>query len=132
MNKVIMIGRTTKDVELRYTQTGKPVASFSIAVDKRNRNDGADFFDCVAWNATAEAMDKYVPKGSKISIVGRLANRNYKNRDGVTVYKNEIIADEVEFIDTRGKATPSAPTDPAPESSPENRFDELEDGELPF
>lgn len=124
-----MIGRTTKDVELRYTQTGKPVASFSIAVDKRNRNDGADFFDCVAWNATAEAMDKYVPKGSKISIVGRLANLNYKNRDGVTVYKTEIVAEDVQFLDTLRKTTPGdPPANPAP-----GQFTETDDdGELPF
>lgn len=124
MNKVILIGRTTKDVELRLTAMGKPVASFTIAVDKRNRNDGAEFFDCVAWNATAEAMDKYVHKGSEIAICGRLTNRNFTNRDGVKVYKTEVVADEVKFISTRNR-----------DQAPAGDFSELDtgdNGELPF
>ena len=125
MNKIFLIGRTTKDVELRVTQTGKPVASFSLAVDRRTKQDGADFFDCVAWNGTAEAMDKYVRKGSKIAVTGRLQTRNYKNRDGVTIYKTEVVAEEVDFLDTRSAA----------EATPEPRpaeFAETDEEGLPF
>lgn len=127
MNKVFLIGRLTKDVELRVTQTGKPVASFSIAVDKRNRNDGADFFECVAWNGTAEAMERYVHKGSKVSIVGRLQTRNFTNRDGVKVYVTEVVAEEVEFLDPRKAAEPTQQ-----QPSPEKFVETDEEKGLPF
>ena len=125
MNKVLLIGRTTKDIDLRYTQSQKPVASFSLAVDRRGRDGGVDFFDCVAWNGTAEAMSNYVPKGSKIAVFGRLQTRSYENRDGINVRVVEVVAEDVEFIDTRrnGEATRSADPRPAQYVHPDD--DEL-------
>lgn len=105
MNKVVLIGRTTKEVDLRRTESGKAVASFTIAVDNRFvLKDGkptTDFFNCVAWNNIAENMGKFVGKGSLIGVEGRLQTRNYDDKDGKKVYVTEVIADNVEFLQTK-------------------------------
>ena len=105
MNKVILMGRLTKDPELRYTsQNNTPVATFSIAVDKRVRageERQADFFNVVAWNKTGEFVDKYFSKGRRILIVGRIQNRTWDDAEGKRHYITEIVADEVEFGDSK-------------------------------
>ena len=100
MNKVILLGRLTKDVELRTTQNGKSVTTFSIAVQRRFAQEGqpqADFINCVAWRQQAEFISKYFSKGSMISIVGNIQNRSWDGQDGKKQYTTEIIVDEVYF-----------------------------------
>ena len=93
MNKCVIVGRLTKDVELRHTQNETAVASFTLAV---NRKDKADFINCVAWNKQAEFISKYFNKGSQICLVGRLQTRDYE-KDGKKVFITEVITEEVYF-----------------------------------
>lgn len=103
MNLVIMMGRATKDPESRNAgQT--TVSNFSLAVDRKYKKDGepdADFFDCTAFGKTAEAISKYVKKGTKILVHGRLQNDNYKDKEGKMVYRNRIILDNFEFAERK-------------------------------
>ncbi|MGB4985265.1 MAG: single-stranded DNA-binding protein [Erysipelotrichaceae bacterium] len=99
MNKVILLGRLTRDIELRKTPNQATVGNFSIAVNKRmaNGENGADFINCVVWNKTAEIMSQYLAKGSQVAIVGRLSTRNYEDQTGKKVYITEVIVDEFDF-----------------------------------
>lgn len=102
LNRVILIGRVTKDVELRNTSNGTPVTSFTLAVNRRMSQDNqADFINCVAWNKTAELMAQYVKKGALISIEGRIQTRNYDNKDGQKVYVTEVVTDSVQFLESK-------------------------------
>ena len=105
MNKVILMGRLTKDVELRYTQENTPVASFTLAVNRRFTRQGeerqADFINIVAWNKTAEFCSNYFNKGLQVSVVGRIQTRNYDDKDGKKVYVTEVIAEEAYFADSK-------------------------------
>lgn len=104
MNKVILIGRLIKDPEIRYTQSGKGVASFVLAVDRRFSKEGqqtADFIPIVAWNKLAEIIGNNLTKGRRISVEGRMQVRNYDTQDGTKRYVTEVIADEVEFLDSK-------------------------------
>ena len=106
LNKVILIGRTTRDVDFRRTNTGTPVATFTLALDNRFvLKDGkptTDFINCVAWNKTAETMDKYVKKGMLIAVEGRLQTRNYENKDGNKVYVTEVVCENMRMLESRG------------------------------
>ena len=98
MNKVVMIGRLTSDPDVRYTQSGTPVSNFRIAVRRIRKQEGgpeADFFTVVAWGRLAEIARDYCNKGRQIAVVGRLQNRSWE-KDGVTRYTTEIIAEELE------------------------------------
>lgn len=111
MNKVILLGRLTKDVELRYTQTSNmAVASFSIAVNQKYVKEGeerrADFFNIVAWNKLAENASKYLKKGSQVVIVGRLQNRSWQDEQDNKHNITEVIVEEMEFIDTKKEQNP--------------------------
>ena len=104
MNKVILIGRLVKDPEISYTQSGKGVASFVLAVDRRFSKEGqqtADFIPIVAWNKLAEIIGNNLTKGRRISVEGRMQVRNYDAQDGTKRYVTEVIADEVEFLDSK-------------------------------
>ena len=106
MNKVILMGRLTRDPEVRYTQTNNTlVASFSLAINRRFARQGeerqADFINVVAWNKTGEFCSKYFKKGQQVSIIGRLQTRNYDDKDGKKVYVTEVIAEEAYFADSR-------------------------------
>jgi single-strand DNA-binding protein len=98
LNKVELIGRITKDLELKYTQSQKQVLSFTIAVNKRvNGENSADFINCVAWNTTAEFISKYFKKGQTIAAIGRLQNRSYEDDKGKH-YITEVVVEEAEFV----------------------------------
>lgn len=101
LNFICVMGRLTRDVELRRTNSGKPVASFTVAVDRDYAPDGqereTDFIDCVAWNGTAEFVDKYFNKGSMIVVVGRLQIRNWTDKEGNKRRSAEILASNVYF-----------------------------------
>ena len=105
MNKVILMGRLTRDPEVRYGDNQKAVGRFSIAVDRRFTREGdptADFFNCTAFGKQAEFVEKYLKKGTKMLVTGRIQNDNYTNKDGQTVYSVQIIVDELEFAESKG------------------------------
>lgn len=110
MNKVILLGRLTRDPETRYTQTSNmQVTSFTLAVNRRFVKQGeerqADFINCVAWNKTAEFVSKYLKKGQQVGIIGRIQTRNYDDEQGIKHYVTEIIAEEVYFAGDKKDAT---------------------------
>ena len=114
LNKVILMGRLTRDPELRTTPQGASVCSFSIAVDRGYVRQGeerqADFINIVAWRSTAEFVSKYFVKGQMIAVVGRIQTRNYDDKDGKKVYVTEVVADEISFADSkRDNGQASAP-----------------------
>jgi single-strand DNA-binding protein len=105
MNKVILIGRLTRDPELRHTQNGTPVANFTLAVDKsffdEDGKRGADFIDIVAWRKLAEIVANNLEKGRLVAVEGRLQIRSYDDQNGVRRKAAEIVADQVKFLDYR-------------------------------
>lgn len=104
LNAVVLVGRTTKDIELRRTGSGTAVASFTLAVNRDFRTqDGqdADFIQCVAWKKTAELLEQYVHKGDRIALEGSIRTRNYTGNDGRKIYVTEVLANHVEFLETK-------------------------------
>lgn len=104
MNKVVLMGRLTKDPEMRATQSGAGVCSFSLAVNRRVKLEGqpeADFINIVAWAKTAEFVSKYFTKGQQVAVIGRIQTRNYDDKDGKKVYVTEVVAEEVYFADSK-------------------------------
>ena len=107
MNKVILMGRLAKDVELRYTQTGKAVATFTLAVDRKKGENApanaptADFIPCVAWDKLAEIADNYLSKGRQALVEGHIQVRSYKAKDGSNRYTTEIILEKMEFVGSK-------------------------------
>ena len=105
MNKVILIGRLTKDPELRTIASGNATTSFTIAVNRNFTNQNgereADFINCVAWRKQAENVAKYCTKGSQVAVEGRIQTRNYDAQDGTKRYVTEVIADNVTFLSSR-------------------------------
>jgi single-strand DNA-binding protein len=106
MNKAILIGRLTRDPELRYTSSNRAVCSFTIAIDRPFTNQAsgqreADFINVVAWDRTGENVGKYMAKGRLIAVEGRIQTRNYENNEGRRVYVTEVIASNVQFLESR-------------------------------
>ena len=106
MNKDILIGRLTRDPELRTTPTGRNVCQFSVAVNRTFTNANgereADFINCVVWDKQAENLSKYQKKGNQIAVEGRIQTRNYDDKDGKRVYVTEILATNISFLDAKG------------------------------
>ena len=107
MNKVLLIGRLTKDPELRYTQSGTAVASFTLAVNRRFSNQNgereADFINCVAWQKSAEFVANYFRKGQQMALEGRLQVRTYDGNDGQRRWVTEVVADQIEFVGSKNE-----------------------------
>lgn len=107
MNKVVLIGRLTKDPELRYTASNVAAASFTLAVNRTFQNQNgvreADFINIVMWRKQAETAKKYLSKGSLIAVEGRIQTRNYDGADGKKVYVTEVVADNFEFLESKGQ-----------------------------
>lgn len=105
MNKVQLVGRLTRDVELKTTASGVSVCSFTIAVNRRFKNPQgeyeADFINCVAWRQSAELLAKYFTKGRMVGLVGSIQTRSYDNKDGQRVYITEVCVEEVHFVESR-------------------------------
>ena len=104
MNKVMLIGRITHDLDLRYTPSGTAVLQFNIAINRPKDETGeqkADFPTIVVWGKQAENLNKYQKKGSQIGIVGRIQTRNYDNNEGKKVYVTEVIAENIEFLESK-------------------------------
>ena len=124
MNKIVLIGRLTRDPELRTTSTaGIPVASFSLAVDRPFAKEGqqdVDYIDCVAWRGLGETVAKFMTKGRLVAVAGRLQIRAYETQDGQKRRAAEVVADEVRFLDGKkdGAASPSPDSVALPEELP--------------
>lgn len=105
LNRVVLVGRLTKDPDLRYTQTGVAVANFTVAVNRpftnQQGNREADFINCVVWRRPAENLANYMKKGSMVGVDGRLQTRNFEGQDGKMVYMTEVVADSVQFLETK-------------------------------
>lgn len=104
INSAVLVGRLTKDIEIRQTTSGSKTTSFTLAVNRTSKKEGqpdADFISCVAWNKTAELMAQYLHKGSLIGVEGRIQTRSYDNQQGQKVYVTEVVANSVQFLDSR-------------------------------
>lgn len=127
MNKVVMIGRNTKDIELKQLSTGTSAIEFSIAVKRSFKNANgeqeSDFFNCVAFSKTAETISRYVKKGDQLGIEGRLQTRSYTNREGRKITVTEIIVENFEFLQAKKQ-----------EQTEQPKFEELDpfNNDLPF
>ena len=160
MNKVVLVGRLTKDPEIKNTSSQVQFCNFTVAVDRRFKDQSgqrqADFINCVAWRQTASFISSYFHKGSKIGVVGSLQSRSFDDQNGQKRYVTEVVVDEAEFVESSGGASgdsyrqePSAPAqsfNPPMDSvaasaptapnmqidAPVGGFDEGQSGELPF
>lgn len=118
MNSITLIGRTTKEPDVRTIPSGSKCASFCLAVDRRTKEGKtADFIDCVAWGKTAELVESYIKKGERLGIVGALQTRNYEDKEGNKRKVYEVLIDRIEFLggnkaETTEPAQPSAPAEP--------------------
>ena len=147
MNKVILMGRLTRDPEVRYSQgdAATAVGRYTLAVDRRFRRDGdqqtADFINCVAFGRSAEFAEKYLRQGTKVVVTGRIQTGSYTNRDGVKVYTTDVVVEDQEFAESKAtgasnnnfQASPSP--SPAPSTDIGDGFMNIPDGideELPF
>ncbi|APC41545.1 single-stranded DNA-binding protein [Clostridium estertheticum] len=133
MNKVVIVGRLTKDPELKFAQgTGTAVATFTVAVNRRFKREGqpdADFIPVVVFGKQAEATANYMSKGKLLSVSGNIQTRNYEAKDGNRRYVTEVIADEVDFLEWGGKPGSK------PAENKETNIEDvtpIEDGEIPF
>ncbi|MBN2931304.1 MAG: single-stranded DNA-binding protein [Catenibacterium mitsuokai] len=132
LNRALLVGRLTKDPELRRTGSGKAVTSFNLAVERNFKSDDqeADFINCVCWGKIAENTERYCSKGSMVSVDGRIQTRNYENNQGQKVYVTEVIADSVQFINTRNNNTATAAQTPVNNYVPDQPIQQFEDDEL--
>lgn len=138
MNKVILMGRLTRDPEVRYSQDAQPlaIARYTLAVDRRGSKQGeqsADFINCIALGKSGEFAEKYLHQGTKIVVTGRIQTGSYTNRDGQKVYTTDVVVEEQEFAESKKN------TQPAPEPAPAGGYegfmnipDNVEDEGLPF
>ncbi len=134
MNKAILVGRLTRDPELKTTGSGVSVCSFTIAINRRFKNSegnyDADFINCVAWRQQAEFISKYFSKGRMVGICGSIQTRNYDREDGQRVYVTEVVADEVSFVDSKSQGD-GAPAPAANTNSNTSSFG-ADDGFIPM
>ena len=143
MNKVQLVGRWTRDPEIRYSQgeNATATARFSVAVNRRFKNaEGnydADFINCVAFGKSAEFVEKYFKKGMAIGLTGRIQTGSYTNKDGQKVYTTDVVVEETEFVESKGASSADNLNNsrPAPSTANNNDFMNIPDGvdeELPF
>ncbi|KEI07258.1 single-stranded DNA-binding protein [Clostridium sp. K25] len=151
MNRVVLVGRLTKDPELRFTPgTGKAVATFTLAVNRRFKSPGqpeADFLPIVVWGKQAENTANYVGKGSRVGVSGAIHTRSYEAKDGTRRYVTEIVADEVQFLDSRNAVSRTEPkytgmnefdssNNNSGDINPVEDYDDditpIDDGDIPF
>ena len=136
LNKVILGGRLTADVELKQTPSGVSVCTFSLAINRKTGKDQeqkTDFIDCQAWRQTAEFIARYFRKGSSICIVGSIQKRSWKDQQGNTRYATEVIADEAMFVDSKSDTPTDTYDAPAFAKGNAPQFEEVRaDDDLPF
>jgi single-strand DNA-binding protein len=129
MNNVSLVGRLTRDPEIKTTNSGSSYARFSIAVDRRGKDAGTDFINIVAFGKTSEFIERYFRKGQRIGINGRIQTGSYEGKDGKKVYTFDVIAENVEFVESKSA---SASATPANADGFVNIPDGVEDLGLPF
>lgn len=141
INNVTIVGRLTKDVDLRFTSNGKAVANGTLAVNRPFKNANgeteADFINIVIWGKQAENTANYTSKGSLIGVTGRIQTRNYENNEGKRVYVTEVVAESVQFLDTKKKENPQQNTQQRYTADPGDPFQggqpvDINDSDLPF
>ena len=137
MNKVIEIGRLTKDPEIRYSQGASStcVARYTLAVDRKFKQEGqpnADFINCIAFGKLGEFAEKYLNKGVKIAVVGRIQTGNYTNKDGQKVYTTDVVVEEQEFCESKSQSNSQPQPTPSNDNSWMSIPDNLDDSSLPF
>lgn len=149
LNRVVLVGRLTRDPDLRYTPNGVAVANFNIACNRpfknQNGENEADFINCVVWRKTAENLAQYMGKGSMIGVDGRLQSRSYEGKDGKMVYVTEIVAESIQFLESRNSSGKSESSQQAnyqykqqSDQQPDNPFQgsgqqvDIQDDDLPF
>lgn len=141
MNKVVLMGRLTRDPDVRYSQGETPlaIARYTLAVDRRFKRNGeqdADFINCVAFGRTAEFAEKYLKQGTKMVVSGRIQTGSYTNRDGVKVYTTEVVIEEQDFAESKAAAAQNSSMGvPQPSAAASDGFMNIPDGleeELPF
>lgn len=146
MNKVFLIGRLVADPDLRYTQSNKPVADFRLAVNRQYTDESgerkADFINIITWGKQAENVKQYIEKGSQVAVDGRIQTRNYENDEGKKIYVTEVLAERVQFLDTKKIETNKQDVSPAdfeekeetdPYEDMGNQIEmEISDEDLPF
>ena len=110
MNKVALIGRITRDPDVRYSQGGEPmaIARFTLAVDRRTKNRDADFISCVAFGKSGEFVEKYFHKGMRVAVIGRIQTGSYDNKDGHKVYTTDVVCEELDFCESKQKQNADA------------------------
>ena len=144
MNKAILLGRLTRDPEIRYTnsQAGEQmcIARYTLAVDRRFVKKGgneqtADFISCVAFGKIGEFAEKYLKQGTKIAVTGRIQTGSYTNKDGQKVYTTDVVVEECEFAESKGTTSQPTNTQPEPQETPDDGFMNIPEGleaDLPF
>lgn len=139
LNNLTLVGRMTKDAEVKQTSSGQLVASFTLAVNRNFKNQNgereADFINCVAWRKTAEIIGDYTSKGSLIGVTGRIQTRNYENQQGHRVYVTEVIAEQVALLESKNSqqnqsAQPDFGRNESPFEKPMSM--DIDDSDLPF
>ena len=121
INRVVLVGRLVRDPELRRTQSGTAVCSYTLAVGRRTQAQGqpdTDFINCVAWNKSAELMTTYLHKGSLIGVEGRIQTRNYDNQQGQRVYVTEVVTDSVQFLEPKNASNNASAGYAQPQNNP--------------
>ncbi len=133
MNKVELIGRLTKDPDVKTTQneSGTTIARYTLAVDRKGRSKGndeqtADFISVVAFGSSGDFASKYLKKGLKIAVVGHIQTGSYTNKDGVRVYTTDVVAEDQEFVESKGSSAPENAAEAA------SSFVDIPDEEMPF
>lgn len=131
INRVVLVGRITKDPVLRKTASGVSVVAFTLAVNRRIKKEGqpdADFINCQAWQGVADVLHKYTKKGSLIGVEGRIQTRSYDDRSGKRVYVTEVVADSVQFLEPKGSANANVSTNAyVPQNSYEPSYEPVAD-----
>ncbi len=143
LNKVVLIGRLTRDPEIRYTAANTPVASFTLAVNRnfKNKEGGydADFINITAWRRLAELISNTLQKGSLIAVTGRIQTSSYEAKDGTRRYTTDVVADEIAFLEKKGTSSADRSNEPAMYEKqsddfgiPVDGFSPIDDDDLPF
>lgn len=139
MNQVCLIGRLTKDVQERRTQNGKSVVSFTLAVDRRKKEDGADFINCIAWDKAAETIARYVHKGDLFGVTGYIQTRSYE-KDGRMNYATEVVTTGFQFLEHKRESDGSSVQNKSDYDNPwgntnsaiDSSYVGINDSDLPF
>ena len=140
MNRVILLGRIVRDPEIRYSQgeNAMAIARYTLAVDRKYKKDGeqnADFISCIAFGKSAEFAEKYLKKGTKIAVTGRIQTGSFTNKDGQKVYTTDVVVEEQEFAESKNASQGGEGKAEKPQPAPDNGFMSIPDGienELPF